>query len=168
MKASQNRKKGHGIKLKKKGAGQMKEIPHEEVGCPGFLQFGKAVEDIERIPSLFLNQFMNADRKCFKQMGEFDVHNLQPLHRFQNRFMIRKTNINDIPSVAQRLFRKRTRKFPKLRKRRNPENNVVTHPNIIQGFVHRRDSAADFLKCSHNIPPFSHCSAMNDAGKLPM
>ena len=46
----------------------MKEIPHEKVGCPGLFQFGKAVEDVERIPSLLFNQFMNADRKGFKQM----------------------------------------------------------------------------------------------------
>ena len=79
--------------------------------------------------------------------------------------MIRKADIDHIPAVADRLIRKGTGKFPELFQRRNSQNNVIPHPDMIQSFVHGRNSAADFLKCGHNKPPFSAHSALNYAGK---
>ena len=78
MTAPDDGKISHRIKGEKIGAGQMKKIPHHQVGRPGFLQFGKTVEDIKSVKAFLFDKVMdlaeiNRDKMFFDKNDQTEI-----------------------------------------------------------------------------------------------
>ena len=78
----------------------MKEVSHKEVGSPGFLELGKTVEHIEGILPFLFNQIVDVYSKRFKSMRQLHLHNAQPLHIMEDRWMACKAHIDQVSPFA--------------------------------------------------------------------
>ena len=61
-----DREEGDRVQDEQERAGDPEEIAHHQVRCPGRLQVGKAVKDIERVLSFLFDHVVNVDREGFK------------------------------------------------------------------------------------------------------
>ena len=143
------REKGHRIQGKQIGAGYLEEVPHHQVRRPGCLQLREAVEHIEGVVALLPDDLMDRHRKGLEPVGELHVHDLDPRPLLKKRRVRGEADVDQIPSVPDRLLRIRLDKKAEILQTVHPPDHVVSQTDIVEAFVHLRDPGRNSVKRCH-------------------
>ena len=152
-----DREIGHSIQLKQIRTGHPEEVSHHQIRIPDGLQFGQAVEDIERVPPVSCDLIVDSHRKAFKSCIRIKFHHLylfQDLRLCQDRLVLGKPDIDDIAVVFDRLLHIWDGKKPKLIEVCDLPYHIVAHADVVQDLIHLRDPALYFVKSCHRGSSF--------------
>ena len=157
MSAADDRKVGNCVQRKQKRAGEMEKIPHHQVGCPGFFQLRKTVEDVQSILSFLFYQVMNIHCEGFKPVGEFHGNNTHTVHLLKNRRMLRKPDIDQFFSLPDNLLRESGGKQAEFLKRRHLPYHIISQTDRIQRDIHGRNAGVNSVKSCHTVSFYCFC-----------
>ena len=138
-----------GVEDEQKGAGQVEEVAHHQVGRPRLLKLRQAVEYIERVIALALDQVMDVHGERLEAMGQLDMLDLQSLARGEDRLVLSKADVDEVPAVLDRLVGELLRDSAELVERRYLPDDIVSEADVLQRLVHHRDTGLYFFKCCH-------------------
>ena len=151
MPSPNQREVGNGVQFKQIGAGHSEKVAHHQIRVPHGLQLGQAVEHIKCVPSLPGNLFMNRYCECFKPLIGIKLSHLYPTEVPQNRLMLGKSNIYNIPAIAHCLAGKGSREDSELFQFRYLPDHIVAEPDGVQNIVHLGKAAENFIKRCHAV-----------------
>lgn len=117
-----------------------RKVAHHQVCCPGCLQIGKAVENIEGVFSFPFNDVVYIHGKGFKAVGQRQTDRFDLGAVGNQGVMACKTEIDDIPPVADCLFHIGFHKQPELGQVRHPPDDIVPQPDIVKRRIHFRNA----------------------------
>ena len=140
MSSADDREKRDSVQNKKERTGNTEKIAHHQISRPGGLQLRKTVKYIKSVPAFPFNHPVDLHRKSFKPVGQRYTN---PFHfrAFRHKFrMTGKTEIDDIPPVPLCLFHKGICKAAEFFKTGYAPDHIISHPDIIESLVQRRNS----------------------------
>ena len=147
--APDQRKESDCIQLEQEWAGHAEKIAHHKIRSPGCGQFGKTVEDIERVKAFLCNQVMNGHRKCLEPVRQFNMYRFDLRMSFCDGWMGGKSDIDDIAVVFYRLFQIRVNEQVNFIKTGYAPYDIIPQPDIIKSLIHFRNPGQNSFKRCH-------------------
>ena len=154
MLSPDDREERHRIENEQEGAGHPEKVAHHQVGRPGGLEFGQAVEHIKRVSALLLDIVVDGDRERFEFMGQRDFDRFDSGAVLQQRLMVGEPEIDEVPFVLDRLPDIGLHEQPELVEIGNTPYDIVAQTDVVQRKVHFGDAAFDPVKCCHRLDSF--------------
>ena len=154
MLSPDDREERHRIQDEQEGAGHPEKVAHHQVGRPGGLEFGQAVEHIERVSALLFDVVVDGDRELLKFVSQRDFDRFDSGAVLQQRLMVGETEIDEVPLVLDRLPDIGLHEQPELVEIGNTPYDIVAQTDVVQREVHFGDAAFDSVKCCHRLDSF--------------